>query len=97
LVLAQGISKKKLLKGSYELTIYGENKGLAQALRLRDLVVKSAPLTKYSFRYYQLMSGELELPMGFIPSRIKLTMTPSKREASAILYEKPWAGLLSKP
>jgi len=97
LVLAQGVSNKKLLKGRYGLTIYGENKGLTQTLSLQDLVVESNPLIKYSFRYYQLMSDELELPVGFTPSRIKLTMTPSKRGADAILYEKPWAVLLGKP
>ena len=97
LVLAQGVSKKQLLKGRYELVIYGESKGVAQAWSLKELVVDGAQSEKYSFRYYQLMSDALELPSGFIPSRIKLTMTPSKKGGAVVLYEKPWAALLNKP
>jgi len=96
LVLAQGASQKKLLKGRYDMLVRGELAGKAQQFSLKELLIDSKPSINYSFRYYQLLSAELTFPSGFVPTHIKLTVKPSKKGRVVLELEKAWSEVLRK-
>lgn len=95
LVLAQGTSQKRVLKGRYALTVVGALNGEHQALKLSTLTLKSKTSSKFSFRYYQLLSDEFQLPRGFVAERLKLSIVPSAKGAKNIQQDELWRKLLT--
>jgi len=96
LVLAQGASQKKLLKGRYGMLVSGELDGKKLQFSLKELLIDGKQSAKYSFRYYQLLSAELKLPSGFSPKNIKLTVKPSKKGKAVLELEKAWSEVVRK-
>jgi len=94
LILAQGGTQKSSLKGRYSMVVSGELAGKALQLSLNELLVSSKKLTKYSFRYYQLLSAELRLPSGFVPKRVKLTAKPSKKGGLVVVLDQSWVDVV---
>ena len=95
LVLAQGASQKRFLKGRYDMTVSGELNGKAKQFSLKTLLVDDAD-AKYSFRYYQVLSAELRLPPNFVAQRLKLTLSSAKSKGAVLESEHAWAELLAQ-
>jgi len=95
LVLAQGTSQKRFLKGRYNMIISGELNGKAKEFPLKTLLVDDAD-AKYSFRYYQVLSAELRLPPNFVAQRLKLTLSSAKSKGAVLESEHAWAELLAQ-
>jgi len=95
LVLAQGTSQKRVLKGRYTLSVVGTLKGKPEVLKLSTLTLKSKASSKFSFRYYQLLSDEFQLPSGFVAERLRLSIVPSAKGAKKIQQDELWSKLLA--
>lgn len=72
LVLTQGGKRDQFAHGKGQLFIYGILNGKSARLELNTLS-KGAPLT-FKFKYFQILEGELLLPNGFKPTRIKVVL-----------------------
>ena len=96
LVLAQGASQKRFLKGRYNMIISGELNGKTKQFSLNTLLVDDADAAKYSFRYYQVLSAELRLPPNFVAQHLKLTLSSAKSKGAVLESEHVWAELLAQ-
>ncbi len=88
LVLVQGGRQDALTQASADFTIDGTRAGRAGSLTLAE-VGTSARVLNFSFRYFQELETEIELPADFVPRTIEVEVRPAKG-ASPIRQAYPW-------
>ena len=72
-------SDDSIIKGNFSISIIGKQNGSPTTLKHQLLVPKDGgtALTGFSLKYYQSLTGEMELPDGFSPEKVKLIVSPS--------------------
>jgi hypothetical protein len=81
LTLVQNLKKAATTEGQAEILVDGVREGKLATLGWRDLVqAPDAEPLAFSFRYFQQLSGNLILPDGFTPSRIRVVVKSSGGE-----------------
>lgn len=89
LVVAQGSSNKRAVKGKVSIFIEGKKSGETVRLPLKTLVAEGgAGSLSFSFRYFQILSSDIKLPAGFSPERVDVTLTPSSSKSKVV--DKQW-------
>jgi len=90
LTLAQNLKRGRSAEGRIELAVTGSLNGSLEKLDLAALTgTDAAPVTEYSFKYFQQLEGTILLPEAFEPSAIELAMRP-KDGASSVRREFTW-------
>lgn len=98
-LIAQLEKRKRYIKGHLALEILGSFDGKPQVLNVSEMV-KSAKDLKVSFRFFQHVKSDFELPEGFMPERLKVTIKmPRQRgqKAANVTQEYPWNELIKLP
>lgn len=90
LVLAQGASQKRAVKGHYQLQVVVMFDGKEEAVP-----VVEGDAASFSFRYYQILTEEATIPSGFTPLRVELTVTPAVKQKEPITQEWLWADVMT--
>lgn len=88
LTLAQGVGKKRAIKGSISLSIRGQIKGDDKVLQLKELNTEHKSSIPFSFRYFQTITRDLILPDDFVPRALQLNLKPSGKKTEGV--EKVW-------
>ena len=70
LVLMQIEKIKNVLKGKIEVFLLGSEDGKSKRLPLASLMTDKGASLKFSFKYFQVIEGQLRLPPNFIPEKI---------------------------
>lgn len=88
--LTQNLNRGAVNSGRLTLSVEGTRGGKLQRLAWSDLRQESnAEGNEYSFKYFQQVEGELVLPAGFQPLRIKVRLVP--KGGSAVEQSFTWA------
>lgn len=91
LVVQQLASVHRLLSGTVNIIIRGEQAGRAKQFSISELSpqIDKNPV-KLRFKYFQSIEGELELPEGFIPTEVVVSArsTGKKRMVAEAVF--PW-------
>jgi len=95
LLIAQGAGKKVAVKGSYTLSILGELNGEVMTLSLADMSKKALKSETFSFRYYELLTGVLKLPKGFVAKHVDVAILPTTESAKPFTKRWIWRELVS--
>ncbi|WP_020651114.1 DUF6776 family protein [Solimonas variicoloris] len=77
LTLIQSVRHEKRIGGRIELAIVGSAAGVERKLPLNELAPELAQNLLFSLKYFEEFSGEFQLPAGFVPSRMLVTLVPS--------------------
>ena len=88
LVLVQAAHQDAVTQASADFSIDGTRAGHAATLPLAEIGV-SARVLNFSFRYFQELETEIELPADFQPRNIEVEVRPAKG-ASPIRQAYPW-------
>lgn len=94
LVVAQGTSQRRALKGTYALSVTGRLKGKDKVLSLKEMSKSSTHLTTFLFRYYEILSGDISLPDGFVPAYIKVKINASTKKRKVVEQQWAWSELV---
>lgn len=88
LVLTNVPKKKELATGVIGLSVDGEHQGTLKRYVFEDINEISNTSLKFSFKYFQKISGSFSLPDDFEPStvRVELLREKSKKDPLAISY-----------
>jgi hypothetical protein len=70
LVMMQQEKIKNVIKGNIKVSLQGNENGKLKTISLLKLMSEEAKALKFSFKYFQVIEGELQLPEGFIPEKI---------------------------
>lgn len=84
LVLIQVMTNKRVT-GSVDLKMEGRTPQGAKTLNLVQLGRKKR--LGFKFVYYQVLEGDLEVPDGFTPNRVTVTVRPSGNENASKTFE----------
>ena len=92
LVLTKQGKSDAAIKGRFDIRILGTRNGEQQSLSLKsvspDITDKA---TRFSFRYFQVFEGALQLPEGFEPYEVAVEVKPSTRKVKPFTENIPWA------
>jgi hypothetical protein len=88
IVLIQASRQETVTSATADLSIDGTQGGRAANLPLAEIGTSSRALA-FSFRYFQELDTEIELPADFQPQRVQLEVRPSKGSAT-IRQTYPW-------
>lgn len=91
LVLTQVIKNARITSGNISMTFLGIKDGKFTQLTLDDISSVKSKKIDFRFRYFQSFDGDVILPEGFMPSRVKLTI--SDKHAS-VEKQFDWPSLL---
>ncbi|MGY4027149.1 DUF6776 family protein [Aeromonas rivuli] len=87
LALTQPAKQRELFRGQVQIRVEGSQNDKPKILNGRDLQMK-AGAGRYSLRYFQLLEGDWQLPDGFVPDRIRVTISKEGRQpAQELLVE----------
>ncbi len=91
LVLAQPQGLKQRVTGSVELEIEGMMAGARTTIGLAEMAPEgSGASLRYSFRYFQNLQAELQLPEGFAPLRVLVKLTPKGSTGATLEQSFDW-------
>jgi hypothetical protein len=79
IVLIQAARQDAVVTGTVDVKIDGQRAGRPSSLTLAQLG-RDKPLT-YSFRYFQEVEAELEVPADFTPARVQIEVRPRGADA----------------
>lgn len=63
------------MTGAFDLSLEGRVDKQLKTLKLGDMQAAGAEDRKFGFRSFQEFSGDLQLPAGFLPSRLSVTLS----------------------
>ena len=81
LTLTQNLKKAAVTSGGVDVTVDGVQRGVLRTLPLAELTQRrqTVPIP-FSFKYFQRLEGNLILPDGFTPNRVRLVVKSSAGE-----------------
>jgi hypothetical protein len=91
LMLIQALSHDRRVSGNATFVLVGRQDGEEARLALAD--VSDRATMAFSFRYFQGFEGRLNLPEGFQPEAVELTVNPNGRNRSALEERFEWPEL----
>lgn len=91
IMLSQVVDNAGYIAGTVNFLVVGQLKGKAATLELSrlDKQIDDAGAA-FRFRYFQELTGDLQFPDGFIPSRIEITVKSSGKSARKIEQTLDW-------
>ena len=86
LVLTQVLKNDRLARGRVDVLIEGirEEDGRQENLKLTDITVPKRAVMNFKFKYFQAFEGDVEMPEGFVPIRVSVTVDPSGRSLESV-------------
>ena len=91
LVLIQAMQHDRAVKGNVDISLEGEQDGIATTYTLQQLVPPDEDSSwPFSFRYFQDFDRTLVLPVGFTPERINIAVKSSTRSIASIEQSFLW-------
>ena len=98
LVLMQQEEIKNTITGKIDVTLVGSENGRPKIIPLHELMDKKAKTLNFSFKYFQVIEGELQLPDNFQPEKILIQaeIYQFKRKRGSLDKSFDWPLTLSK-
>jgi hypothetical protein len=88
IVLVQAARQDAVAAASADLSVDGVQAGRAVSLPLAEIGASTKALT-FSFRYFQEVETEIELPADFVPQKVQVEVRPAKG-ATPLRESYPW-------
>jgi len=95
LLLTQSGVSKKAVKGELNIYIDGLVNGKKQRLTFAEVSPEKFKRVPYQFRFFQRLSGVMQLPEAFETDRVELKLIPAGKSSKPIQMTYQWAELLS--
>ena len=88
LVMSQVLKNDRFVKGVVKLHLQGVQDGEPQTLNFTEISPNESVSSKFRFRYFQRMEGDIRLPENFVPRNVMVEMAPQGRKAISKSF--PW-------
>lgn len=95
LIMTQYGKNTRAVRGVTKLSVVGVQDGRQLELDLKALDPRRRPYMKFRFKYFQELTGDLKLPDGFLPLRVKLRTVPQGKGIGAAEKVYNWAEVIS--
>jgi hypothetical protein len=88
-VLTGAMKNDRVISGTVNLSVFGERRGRAVTLSLRDL--SDAQRVNFRLKHFQKIRGRLKLPRDFIPRRVSVQVSASGVSPKKIEKSFDWS------
>ena len=88
LVMSQVLKNDRFVKGVVKLHLQGVSEGEPQTLNFSAISPNESVSSKFRFRYFQRMEGDIRVPQNFLPRNVMVEMAPQGRKAISKTF--PW-------
>lgn len=88
LVMSQVLKNDRFVKGVVKLYLQGVSEGEPQTLNFSAISPNESVSSKFRFRYFQRMEGDIRVPQNFLPRNVTVEMAPQGRKAISKTF--PW-------
>lgn len=78
LVLTQVIKNNKVTRGTVSIVVEGLQSDKPTKFKLGAITALKKNTLSFKFKYFQNIEGDVQLPIGFIPSRVKLSIASNR-------------------
>ncbi len=95
LIMTQYGKNTRPMKGVARMSVAGVLDGRQVEYDLKALDPRKRPYMKFRFKYFQELTGDLELPEGFLPLRVILKTVPQGKGARATEKVYNWAEVIT--
>ncbi len=95
IVVSQVNESDTYVSGRIDWRIEGRRDGESVTAKLGDWIAGDSADTQFRFKYFQRMSGRIQVPPGFEPARVQLLVLPSGDRLEALEKSYSWDALLS--
>ena len=68
----------------------GELQGEVKELSFKEMSVEQVKSLAFSFKYYELLTGEIKFSDGFEPKKVSVTITQFKKGSKALQQQWVW-------
>ncbi|MGI9245322.1 MAG: DUF6776 family protein [Steroidobacteraceae bacterium] len=90
LTLIQAMRHESIVAGLAQVTIAGVQGGVPRAYSIGELLGKPRAQLPFSFRYFQTLEQEIQLPAGFEPFEVRVRLQSSKQRGRPVEGAYPW-------
>jgi len=94
LILNQLEKSNRVIKGRVRLTLIGLQRDVQVELPYAEIAKKSGKGELFRFKYFQELDGDIVLPEGFVPLRIKVKAKSSGKKPKSIERIYSWSDLV---
>ena len=95
LVLTKTGRSKFSIRGDVHISIQGLDDGENKSLALNDMSELKKNELKYSFKYFQIFEGDIQLPKQFYPEMVKVVVKSRTKKVKSTESTFNWAELVS--
>lgn len=95
LVFTQMKSNQRLVKGYAKVVFEGVKNGVQVQLSLKEVSGGALGKIKLRFKYFQNNEGEIVLPKGFLPSRVRVELVPTGKGMIRLKKTFDWSDIIS--
>ena len=95
IVLTKSGRSNYSIRGEVELTVEGLLDGEIQSFALNELKDTDKNKLKYSFRYFQIFEGIMNLPAQFYPEKVTVVVKSKTKKVKSIENTFNWAEIIS--
>lgn len=97
LVLTKRGESNRKLQGSVNMVIRGEADGVVTEFELSDIKLDNpGKASKYSFKYFQVLEGDIAFPEGFTPYEVEIGIYSTTKKVKSFSETISWASVLSE-
>lgn len=96
LVLAQVRGGDRFVSGTVSFEIKGSQDDEVITLPMNQVVATQADKEDFRFKYFQAIEGELNLPVNFTPSDVRVLMEPKSKKFKSITKVYAWNAVTSR-
>ncbi len=89
-VLVQAARPENIVNGTVALAVEGSERGRTVTYNLARLAPDGRAQVPFSFRYFQDLDQEIQLPEGFAPARVNVEVRASGRASSPATQTFDW-------
>ena len=91
LVLTQDMKSDKVVSGTVDMSIAGEQDGLTKRLSSQELRGGDSRRIEFQFKHFQKIEGTFSLPRGFLPHSVSVQITNDGETVTEKTFD--WPGL----
>ena len=97
LILTKSGKSNKKIQGKINVLVRGEGTNGIAEMNFTELhLEKPVKDTKFAFRYFQVFQSNVEIPDGFSPLEIEISINPSSKKVKSFTETISWAQLMSE-
>lgn len=90
LMLTQVVDKHNYIRGEVEIKVIGNLGEEIKEMMLADISSSDKNTIGFRFRYFQTLTGEFELPEGFLPQQVLVTAKSVGRSSQTLERRFDW-------